>query len=290
MTRKSARCFLLVCWLLAFSWRGAEAADEATKFRILLTNDDGIRAEGLIALAKEIRTLDAEVTVVAPAEDQSGMSHALTYRDPFRVDEVRSEKGELFGYSVNGTPADSTLLGIKVQMAEHPPNLVLSGINRGENLGAVAHLSGTVGAAMEATSVGIPAIAISMGRAQPMDYSYAAKVAKMIALAVRQHGLPKGTCLNVNVPGLPENQMKGLVVVSQSSWRGEIRHEKGMDLFNRPYFWRGFTVTTPEMPPDTDVGAFYSGHVTVTPIKLDWTDQARLSEVEKWELGNKSRE
>jgi 5'-nucleotidase len=289
MTGKIIRCFFLGCSLVFF-WRGAEAADEATKFRILLTNDDGIRAEGLIALAKEIRTLDAEVTVVAPAEDQSGMSHALTYRDPFRVDEVRSEKGELFGYSVNGTPADSALLGMKVLMAEHPPNLVISGINRGENLGAVAHLSGTVGAAMEATTLGIPAIAISMGRAQPMDYSYAAKVAKRIALAVRQHGLPKGTCLNVNVPGLPEKQVKGVVVIAQSDWRGEIRHERQVDLFNRPYFWRGFTVETPKMPPDTDVGAFSSGYVTVTPIKVDWTDQSALSEIEKWGVGGKAEE
>lgn len=289
MTGKIVRFLFLGCFLV-LSWRGAEAADGTTKFRILLTNDDGIQAEGLIALAKEMRTLDAEVTVVAPTEDQSGMSHALTYRDPFRVDEVRSEKGELFGYSVNGTPADSALLGMKVLMAEHPPHLVVSGINRGENLGAVAHLSGTVGAAMEATTLGIPAIAISMGWAQPMDYSYAAKVAKKLALAVRQRGLPKGTCLNVNVPGLPENQIKGIVIVSQSGWRGEIRHERQVDLFNRPYFWRGFTVTTPEMPPDTDVGAFSSGHVTVTPIKLDWTDQSALSEVEKWGLGGKTKE
>jgi len=290
MVRKAVWLVLLSCSAVILSWRVTGAADETTKFRILLTNDDGIRAEGLIALAKEMRTLDAEVVVVAPAEDQSRMSHALTYHDPFRVEEVCSEKGELFGYSVNGTPADSVLLGAKVMMAEHPPNLVISGINRGENLGAVSHLSGTVGAAMEATTLGIPAIAVSLGRAQPMDYFYAAKVTKTIALAVREHGLPKGTCLNVNVPSLPENQIKGLVVVPQSDWRGEIRHEKRADLFNRPYFWRGFTVTAPEAPPDTDVGAFYSGHVTVTPIKLDWTDQAELPELKKWGLAERKKE
>ena len=282
--RKTVRLLYWSCAVVMLLSSKSQAAEPAAKFRILLTNDDGIRAEGLAALAQEMRTLDAEVVVVAPAEDQSGMSHALTYRDPFRVEEVQSEKGELFGYSVNGTPADSVLLGAKVLMVEHPPTLVISGINRGDNLGAVSHLSGTVGAAMEASALGIPAIAVSLGRAQQMDYSYAAKVSKTLALAVRQHGLPKGTCLNVNVPSLPEDQIKGLMVVRQSSWRGEIRHEKRVDLFNRPYFWRGFTITSPEAPPDTDVGAFYSGHVTVTPIKLDWTDQATLDEIGKWGL------
>jgi len=91
-------------------------------------------------------------------------------------------------------------------------------------------------------------------------------------------------------PSLPESQIKGLVVVPQSNWRGEIRHEKRVDLFNRPYFWRGVTVTTPEAPPDTDVGAFYSGHVTVTPIKLDWTDQAELPELKKWGLAEQKND
>lgn len=134
MIRKTFAFLYLSYAVLMLLRGGVQAADDTAKFRILLTNDDGIRAEGLAALAREMRTLDAEVVVVAPAEDQSGISHALTYRDPFRVAEVRSEKGDLFGYSVNGTPADSALLGAKMLMAEHPPNLVISGINRGENL------------------------------------------------------------------------------------------------------------------------------------------------------------
>ena len=150
MVRKITWLCFLSYWVLILPWRLAQAADNTATFRIFLTNDDGIRAEGLVALAKEIRTLDAEVTVVAPDQDRSGSSHALTSRDPFRVEEVRSEQGHLFGSSVNGTPADAVLLGIKVLMAGHPPDLVISGINRGENLGAVAHISGTVGAAMEA--------------------------------------------------------------------------------------------------------------------------------------------
>ena len=290
MVRKITWLCFLSCWVLILPWRLAQAADNTATFRIFLTNDDGIRAEGLVALAKEIRTLDAEVTVVAPDQDRSGSSHALTSRDPFRVEEVRSEQGHLFGSSVNGTPADAVLLGIKVLMAGHPPDLVISGINRGENLGAVAHISGTVGAAMEAATLGLPAIAVSLGRAQQMDYSYAARVAKALALAVRKNGLPKGTCLNVNVPALPQGQLKGIVVVPQSNWRGEIRHEQRSDLFNRPYFWRGFSLATPEGPPDTDVGAFSRGYVTVTPIKLDWTDREALSEIEKWGLATGLKE
>jgi 5'-nucleotidase len=200
------------------------------------------------------------------------------------VEEVHGEGGELFGYSVNGTPADAALLGIKVLMAKAPPHIVVSGINRGENLGSVSHLSGTVGAAMEAAIVGIPAIAVSSGRAQPMDYTYAAKVTKSLVLTVQKNKLPKGTCLNMNVPGLPENQIKGMVVVPQSRWRGEIRHETRKDLFNRPYYWRGFSITVPELPLETDVGAFYRGYVTVTPIKLDWTDRDTLKKVKKWGL------
>src|SRR5438876_10408544 len=119
MARKTAWLCCLSCWVLILPWGLAQAADNAAKFRIFLTNDDGIRAEGLVALAQEVRTLDAEVTVVAPDQDRSGSSHALTSRDPFRVEEVRSEQGQghLFGSSVNGTPADAVLLGIKVLMA-----------------------------------------------------------------------------------------------------------------------------------------------------------------------------
>jgi len=290
MKRKMFYLALALCWSVILLGEVARAADTPTKLRILLTNDDGIEAEGLIALAKEIRTLEAEVTVVAPAEDKSGFSHSLTYREPFRVEEVKAADGQLFGYGVNGTPADAALLGIRVLMAKRPPDLVISGINRGENLGAVAHLSGTVGAAMEATTLGIPAIAVSMGRAPQMDYSYAAKITKAIALAVRKNGLPKGTCLNVNVPGLPEKEIKGLLVVPQSNWRGEIRHQEGKDLFGRPYFWRGFSITPPHASSDTDAGAFYRGFVTITPIKLDWTDHEVLKKVKKWEMGAEVKE
>jgi 5'-nucleotidase len=262
-----------------------EAAEDQGKLRVLLTNDDGIHAEGLAALAREMRTLDAEVTVVAPSEDHSGYSHAITYRDPFRAEEVRSESGELFGYSVNGTPADAALLGINGLLADKRPDIVVSGINRGENLGAVAHLSGTVGAAMEATSLGIPAIAISLGRAQQMDYSYAARVAKSLVLLVRKHGLPLGTCLNVNVPALSENQIKGIVVVPQSNWRGSIFHEQRKDLFGKPYYLRGFSPEPPEAPADTDVGAFARGSVTVTPIMLDWTNKGMLKDLATWGIG-----
>lgn len=278
-------------------------ADEKAAFRILLTNDDGIRAEGLTALYREIQTLGGKVTVVAPTENQSGVSHAIRYREPFRVEpvlsrvegEVEAEQGGLFGYAVNGTPADAVLLGVKVLMADHPPDLVISGINHGENVGLVAHLSGTVGGAMEATTLGIPAIAVSLGRAQEpvlnsvegMDYAYAARVARQVALLVRKHGLPAGTCLNVNVPALPEDQVRGITIVRQGNWRGEIRHERRMDLFHRPYYWRGFALAAPPEGGDTDVGAFYRGYVTVTPIKLDWTDYEQLSELEKWGLGTR---
>lgn len=194
MSRRVILSWLVVVVLCEAMWRSSEAAEGQGKFRILVTNDDGIHAEGLAAVAKELRTLDAEVVVVAPSEDRSGYSHAITYRDPFRAEEIRSESGELLGYSVNGTPADAALLGITGLQADRRPDVVVSGINRGENLGAVAHLSGTVGAAMEATTLGIPAIAISLGRAPKMDYAYAAQVAKSLVLLVRKNGLPLGTC------------------------------------------------------------------------------------------------
>lgn len=266
-------------------WGRVNAADGQGKFRILVTNDDGIHAEGLAALARSLRSLDAEVLVVAPSEDRSGYSHAITYRDPFRAEEVRAPSGELLGYGVNGTPADAALLGISGLQADQRPDIVVSGINRGENLGSVAHLSGTVGAAMEATTLGIPAIAISLGRAPQMDYSYAAQVAKSLVLLVRKNGLPLGTCLNVNVPALPASQIKGIVIVPQSNWRGSIFHEQRKDLFGKPYYLRGFSPEPPEAPANSDVGAFARGSVTVTPIMLDWTNRSMLKEMDNWGIG-----
>ena len=285
MSRRVILSWLVVIVLCEVMWRSSEAAEGQGKFRILVTNDDGIHAEGLAAVAKELRTLDAEVLVVAPSEDRSGYSHAITYRDPFRAEEIRSESGELLGYSVNGTPADAALLGITGLQADRRPDVVVSGINRGENLGAVAHLSGTVGAAMEATTLGIPAIAISLGRAPKMDYAYAAQVAKSLVLLVRKHGLPLGTCLNVNVPALPASQIKGIVVVPQSNWRGSIFHEQRKDLFGKLYYLRGFSPEPPEAPADSDVGAFARGSVTVTPIMLDWTNKPLLKEMGDWGIG-----
>lgn len=285
MSRRVILSWLVVVVLCEAMWRSSEAAEGQGKFRILVTNDDGIHAEGLAAVAKELHTLDAEVVVVAPSEDRSGYSHAITYRDPFRAEEIRSESGELLGYSVNGTPADAALLGITGLQADRRPDVVVSGINRGENLGAVAHLSGTVGAAMEATTLGIPAIAISLGRAPKMDYAYAAQVAKSFVLLVRKNGLPLGTCLNVNVPALPASQIKGIAVVPQSNWRGSIFHEQRKDLFGKPYYLRGFSPEPPEAPADSDVGAFTRGSVTVTPIMLDWTNKPLLKEMEDWGIG-----
>src|SRR5579884_3334971 len=187
--------------------------------KILVTNDDGIFADGIYALFKELQKL-GEVIAVAPASEQSAVGHAITLMTPLRVNQV-NRHGEFFGWAVNGTPADCVKLAVHALMDERP-DLIVSGINLGANIGTSVIYSGTVSAATEGTILGIPSIAMSLATFANPDFSVAAKFARKLGkLVLSKGGLPSGTLLNVNVPNVPRADIRGVEVTVNSDSRFE---------------------------------------------------------------------
>lgn len=235
----------------------------AAPYRILVSNDDGVRAPGILAVATALRSL-GEVTIVAPAENQSGKGHSITIYEPIFRDEVVLAGG-LQAISLTATPASTVKVAL-ANILKQKPDLVVSGINRGANLGLSAYVSGTAGAAREAASQGIPAIASSL--AMPAtDYEAAAEATLRVAQHVKAHGLPPGAFLNVNVPARAK-PLRGLLITTQSMTSGgvesfaEQKHPNGRTLYWNVYEEGG---TAAE---GTDVWAVAQGYVSVTPMRV----------------------
>lgn len=247
--------------------------------RILISNDDGVHAPGIKALAKALAEV-ADVTVVAPDRERSGASHSLTMDVPLRTHRV---KDNVIG--VDGTPTDCVLLALKLLLPE-PPDLMVSGINRGPNMGDDVTYSGTIAAAMEATLLGIPSIAVSLCRCESGAYNFepSARIAKDVALMVLGRGLPKGTLLNVNVPNIPRDEIVGVELVRQGKQVYEEAVIEKKDPRGRTYYWIGGQLTSWEPEPDTDYAAVSSGRVSITPVHLDLTDYAAMDVLRSWPL------
>ncbi len=246
--------------------------------RILLTNDDGIRAKGLSALYEAIKEI-AEVIVVAPETEQSAVGHAITLSDPLRVKELKNNDGP-FGYAVNGTPADCVKIAIKAIM-EMPPNLIISGINLGPNMGTDVIYSGTISAATEGTILGITSFAISLDTFKDPDFSYAASFAKKLALVVMEKGLPCGTSLNVNIPAVPEDKIRGVGITRQGKSRFVEDFDKRVDPRNHVYYWQTGKVITEDVDVGADRVAVNNNMVSITPIQCDLTDYKSLEELKR---------
>jgi len=250
---------------------------------ILISNDDGIFSDGILALIKEIKTI-AEVMVVAPETQQSAVGHAITVHRPLRVREVHRD-GEFFGYAVDGTPADCVKLATRHLMPAKP-DLVISGINHGSNTAISIIYSGTVSAATEGTILGIPSFAVSLTSFDSnLDYSYAARFSKKLALHIIEHGLPNGTLLNVNVPPVPEDQIQGVVITRQgkSIWNDEF--ESRRDPGNRQYFWLKGELVELDNEEDIDQRAILNNKVSITPIQFDLTNYAMIEKLREWNIG-----
>jgi len=248
---------------------------------ILVTNDDGIYAEGLSRLAETLRELD-EVVIVAPDREQSAVGHAITLSNPLRVTEIYRGR-EFFGYATSGTPADAVKLAIKAIMTE-PPRLVVSGINLGANVGASLIYSGTVSAATEGTLLGIPSIAISLDSREGVNFDSALFFSKIIAKKVLEKGLLEGVLLNVNVPELPLDKIKGVLVTSQGRTNFNDFFEEREDPRGQKYFWMCGTMVADDTNPKHDVNALQKGFITVTPVHYDLTAYDYLKELESWNL------
>ncbi|OGL58454.1 MAG: 5'/3'-nucleotidase SurE [Candidatus Tectomicrobia bacterium RIFCSPLOWO2_12_FULL_69_37] len=248
--------------------------------RILLSNDDGITSPGLRALHEAVRPL-GEVTVVAPDREQSAAGHSLSLHRPLRIERV--EEG---WHAVDGTPTDCVNLALNGLLKDRRPEIVLSGINRGANLGDDITYSGTVAAAMEATLLGLPAVAFSVPYepGQPMRYGLAIAFARKLTAEVLRRGLKPGVLLNVNVPNLPEEECAGVRLTRQGKRiYGDAIVEK-IDPRGREYYWIGGNGLSWVEERGTDFDAVAHRAISVTPIRLDLTDFDALRELERWDF------
>lgn len=251
---------------------------------ILLTNDDGILAPGINALRQELEGIEGlEIWAVAPDRERSASGHAITmYRPLFPLQaEIPGAKSPC--YSVTGTPADSAKLAIEALLPRHP-DLVISGINRGSNLGTDIFYSGTVAAALEGPILGIPAIACSLDSYTSEDYGPAARFTAKLALKVLQEGLPAGTLLNVNVPGLPEGEIKGVRITRMGRRLYKDQWDRREDPRGRTYYWLAGDLMELDNVRDSDVTSVEEGFISVTPIQLDLTRQDQLDRLRGWNL------
>jgi 5'-nucleotidase len=246
---------------------------------ILISNDDGIDAPGIYALAQELRSI-ARITVIAPDRQQSAVGHAITMQYPLRVTPF-NKNGEFFGYAVKGTPADAVKLGVKC-LVEEPIDLLFSGINQGSNTAINIIYSGTVSAATEGTILGIPSIAMSLTTHEEYDFGVAARFAKRIALLVMERGLPKGTLLNVNVPAVPESEIKGVMVTEQGKSSWDDTFDVRRDPSNREYYWLTGRMNVTDTASEADTIAIRNRYISVTPIHYDLTDRDQVERMRGW--------
>ncbi|MGA2193243.1 MAG: 5'/3'-nucleotidase SurE [Nitrospirota bacterium] len=241
---------------------------------ILATNDDGVYSPGLTTLAHALKEL-GDVWVVAPDREQSAVSHSLTLHRPLLVEEVMEKV-----YSVNGTPTDCVNLAVH-GLLPGPPDIVVSGINKGANLGEDITYSGTVSAAFEAMIMGIPAFAISMAAREDFIFKSAADFAVKLAGIIIKKGMKKGTLLNVNVPNLPPETIKGAKTTCQGRrvYTGSVLTR--VDPRGKKYYWIGGDTERWVDAPDADHAAVREGFISVTPLKLDMTDYEYMGEMQE---------
>ncbi len=251
------------------------------KPKILLTNDDGINALGIGTLAESLSDF-ADISIVAPLSEMSAMGHAITISDPLKVTEIFKDEAH-FGWAVGGTPADCVKLAIHGELVDRP-DLVISGINQGANVGVDIIYSGTVSAAYEGTILNIPSMAISLDSFVQKDFTAAGKVALIMAKRILEEGLPQGTLLNVNVPAGEYSSFKGFLVTRQGSGTYKEKIDRRVDPRKRVYYWLSGTRSYDDSDPGMDENAVRSGYVALTPLHYDLTNRGYLKSLESWKL------
>lgn len=246
--------------------------------RILLTNDDGINAPGFAVLEEIAATLSDDIWVVAPAEEQSGAGHSLTLTAPLRLRELGERR-----YSVTGTPTDAVMMGINRVMKDNPPDLLLSGVNRGANLAEDVTYSGTVSAAMEGALAGVPSVALSQtygpdAKGDDVPFSAAREWGGRVLEKLRDYRFPSRTLVNINFPARTPDAVRGIRTVSQGMRDyGRLQIIENRDPRGFPYYWFGLgpMVGTPEH--STDLEAIEDGYIAVSPLHLDMTHRESLN-------------
>lgn len=248
--------------------------------KILISNDDGIQADGLNALRLAMEEI-GQVTVVAPDRPKSATGHGITVHKPLRVDEVKFPDSSTKGFAVNGTPSDCVKIALQALMPELP-DIVISGINFGPNLGTDVLYSGTVSAALEGVINDVPSVAISLASYEKEYYNLAADFAKTIIQTVVREGLPVETLLNVNVPLLDEKKANGVTITKLGKRRYQNIFEKRLDPRGKVYYWMGGEVMDIDVESDTDIAAIKRNEISVTPIFFDVTNYQLIDSLRKW--------
>ena len=249
--------------------------------RILLTNDDGINAEGIKAFWRALRRI-GEVTVVAPETEMSAVGHSITISDPLRVRQVKLN-GEPYGMAVNGTPADCVKIAVRAILKERP-DMVVSGVNHGQNVATNIIYSGTVSAATEGTILGIPSVAVSLASFTGGDFDMAADYGVRVINEVAARGLPPDTLVNVNVPAIPRAQVKGIKVCRMGMSKFADMFERRVDPRQHDYYWQGGRMEIYPQDEGADIKWLSENWVTVTPIHYDLTDYTLLERMEEWDI------
>lgn len=249
---------------------------------IFITNDDGISAKGIRSLVEAVNDL-GELVIIAPDKPQSGMGHAITISNPLRLYPSKIF-GELEAYSCSGTPVDCVKLGV-YEIMQRKPDLLLSGINHGENTSTNVLYSGTMSAAVEGAMENIPSIGFSLKDFHPdADFSVCKEVIRKLVKKVLADGLPDHTCLNVNVPKVSTQELKGIKFCKQAHAFWEDRFDKREDQFGRPYYWLTGDFECQSNDTDTDLYAMEHGYASVVPTHFDLTAYKALEQLKDWKL------
>lgn len=249
---------------------------------IFVTNDDGISAKGIRALVEVAETF-GEVVIVAPDKPQSGMGHAITISNPLRIAGSSLFKGHV-AYSCSGTPVDCVKLGI-YEVMKRKPDLLLSGINHGENTSTNVLYSGTMSAAVEGAMEGIPSIGFSLKDFDAdADFRAAQVVAEKVIAQALENKMQLHTCLNVNVPKVKPESLKGIRICKQAHAFWEDRFDRRMDQFGRPYYWLTGDFECVSDDPESDIHALSEGFASVVPTQFDLTAYTAINELKKWKL------
>jgi len=249
---------------------------------IVLTNDDGFNAAGIQALWRALAP-ETEVLIVAPETEQSAVGHAITLANPLKAKEMKGQDDCRIGYAISGTPADCVKIAV-TEILDEPPELVISGVNQGGNMGTCIIYSGTVSAATEAATMGLPAIAVSLDSWESRDFSVATEFIRGLYPVVIEKGLPGGVSLNVNIPAIPRDQVRGVAVTRQGKSRVIEKFDKRVDPRNNVYYWLAGEMAFMEVEPGTDCEMVQEGYISVTPIHYDLTRHDALDRIKDWKL------
>jgi 5'-nucleotidase len=246
--------------------------------RILVTNDDGIHAPGLAVLERIAQSLSDDVYVVAPEQDQSGVAHSLSLNDPLRLRKITPRH-----FAIKGTPTDCVIMGVRSLMRDMPPDLVLSGVNRGQNIAEDVSYSGTIAGAMEGTFLNIPSIALSQayghhGDIDTMYWDCAETHAPSLIKKTLEAGIAPSIFININFPDCPADQVQGTSVTTQGRRDAQtMKIEPRHDGRGNPYYWIAFERFTAEAGAGTDLEALRANRISITPLRINMTDEPSLA-------------